>query len=119
MSRNNASGDNVSTQARASRCAPSSIRTCAASIKGFEQLTGRVTHRDSFVQKIAASLTHQKCLRKREGVQGSADEFITEAVNRKDVLRMARVGFELLSEPGDVNVDRARRRHGVIAPHFI
>src|SRR5687768_10966636 len=32
---------------------------------------------------------------------------------------MPRIGFDLLAEPGDVDVDRACGWHGVVAPHFV
>src|SRR6188768_1470894 len=40
-------------------------------------------------------------------------------MRRDDELRMPRVGFDLLPQPGDVHVDRARGGHRVIAPDFV
>ena len=47
------------------------------------------------------------------------DELISEPVHGEDVLRVARVVFELLPQPGDVDVDGPRRRHRVVAPHLV
>src|SRR5688500_9945351 len=48
-----------------------------------------------------------------------AYELVAEAVHGENVLRMARVGLDLLAQPGDVDVDRARRGHGVVTPDFV
>src|SRR5436189_536820 len=49
----------------------------------------------------------------------SACELISHPVPGQDELRMARIGLDLLAQPRDVHVDGARRRHGVVAPHFV
>lgn len=36
------------------------------------------------------------------------DQPVTKAVNRDDVTRLGRIGLDLLSQAGDVGVDRAR-----------
>ena len=49
----------------------------------------------------------------------SADELVAAAVNREQMARMLRVGFDLLPEGGNVNIDCTRRRGPVIAPYLI
>lgn len=49
----------------------------------------------------------------------STDEFVAEAVDGQNKLRVARIGFELSPQPSDVNVNGARRGHRVVAPHFV
>jgi len=49
----------------------------------------------------------------------SADELVAAAVNREQMARMLRVGFDLLPEAGNVNIDCTRRRGPVIAPYLI
>ncbi len=46
-------------------------------------------------------------------------ELVAHPVNGEDVLRVARVGLDLLAQPGHVHVDGARRRHRVVAPHLV
>ena len=46
-------------------------------------------------------------------------KFIAEAVNGLDKPGIFRIRFELLPQPRDMNVDRARRRHRVVAPNFV
>jgi hypothetical protein len=40
-------------------------------------------------------------------------------VNGLDKLRMFRIGFEFLTKPRDMHVNRPRRRHRVITPNFV
>jgi len=47
------------------------------------------------------------------------DEFVAEAVNGQNKLRVARIGFELSPQPCDVNINGARRGHRVVAPDFV
>ena len=54
----------------------------------------------------------------RAPTEALAHELVAQPVNRQDVLRDARVRFELLPQPRDVDIDRARRRRGVVAPHL-
>ena len=49
----------------------------------------------------------------------SPRELVAHAVDGEDVLRMARIWLDLLPQPGDVDVDGARRRHRVVAPDFV
>src|SRR5699024_8743686 len=46
-------------------------------------------------------------------------EFVTEAVDGLDELWMFWIFFELLSQPCNVNIDRSRRRHGIISPNSV
>ena len=47
------------------------------------------------------------------------DEAITEPVNRNNVLWIRRILFDLLTQPGDVVVDRARNRGAAVTPNFV
>ena len=40
-------------------------------------------------------------------------------MNRLNKLRMARVFFEFLPQPRNVNINRSRRRHRIVAPNCI
>ena len=46
-------------------------------------------------------------------------ELVAHPVDGEDELRVPGVGLDLLAEPGDVDVDGARRRHGVVAPDLV
>src|SRR5688500_4109934 len=77
--------------------------------------------------RLSAVMTRLSCVRLKPdttyrglGVAGPLrDEFVPEAVVGDDVLRVAGIVFELLSEPRDVQVDGARRRHRVVAPDLV
>ena len=58
-------------------------------------------------------------LRGRSISRTSPNEFIAEAVDSEDELRVVGVGFEFLPEPGDVDIDGAGRGHRVVAPDFV
>ena len=47
------------------------------------------------------------------------DEAIAKAVNGNDVPRLGWVRFDLLTQPGDTIVNRARDRAADIAPNFV
>jgi hypothetical protein len=46
-------------------------------------------------------------------------ELVTQAVNCQKELWMMRIIFQLLPQPGNVNIYSACRWHGVIAPDFV
>ena len=52
-------------------------------------------------------------------IQSSPGKLISHPVDGEDVLWVARIGFDLLAQPRDVDVDGARRWHGVVAPHLV
>ena len=47
------------------------------------------------------------------------DEFVTEAMDGLDKLRVTRIFFKFLPQPCNVNIDRSRRRHRVVTPNCI
>src|SRR5262245_23036128 len=50
---------------------------------------------------------------------GTGHESVAVAIQGVNVTRMTQVGFDLLPEPGDVNIDGARKDHGVISPNCV
>ena len=107
------------------------IVTAGASGSGNGAITYTVVANDSDVRRIGhitvsgggvtAVLTIGQDPAKfaAEGRAPLADELVAHAVHREDVLRVAGVGLDFLPQPGDVYVDRARRRHRVVAPDFV
>src|SRR4030095_8162074 len=51
--------------------------------------------------------------------EASADEAVTHAVDRDDVLGLGRVALDLLAQRGHVHVDGARLQHAGIAPDVL
>jgi len=49
----------------------------------------------------------------------SAGEFIPQSVHGEYELRMPWIVLNLLSQPGDVDVNSPCGRHGVVAPDFV
>jgi hypothetical protein len=82
---------------------------------GYQRVfaAGRESTEEPFsnVEKISPPLSVWQ--RQQQALTG---ELVPESVNRQNVLRQAGVGLELLPQPRDVDVDRARRRSRVIAP---
>ena len=62
---------------------------------------------------------HCKLEYKQENTLSIHDELITHAVHGLDVLRVAGILFELLAQPGNMNVNGTRSRHCVIPPNGI
>ena len=50
---------------------------------------------------------------------GLLDEAITDPVNGNNVPGIRRIWFNLLTQPGDVVIDRARNRSATITPNFV
>jgi hypothetical protein len=55
----------------------------------------------------------------REGERGLSDELVTDAMHRKDVLRLINVVLYLLTQASDVIIDSAGGRVRVVPPDLI
>src|SRR5690242_9649756 len=54
----------------------------------------------------------------RDAPRALSRELVAETVDGVNELRILRIALDLLTQPRDVDVDGARHRHLVVAPHF-